>query len=316
MKVTEHISKAKKPFASFEILPPLKGSNIVDLYDILDPLMEFKPPFINVTYHRAEFIYKKRDNGLLEKVHIRKRPGTVGICSSITHKYGVDTVPHIICGGFTKEETEDALLDLHYLGIENMLVLRGDPTKNEKAFSAEPGGHSHAIDLVRQVSDLNKGFYLEEDLNGVATDFCMGVAGYPEKHAEAVNPTSDIDWLKAKVDAGADYVVTQLFYDNDKYFDFVARCRAAGITVPIIPGLKPLASKAQISMIPRVFSIDIPEALHKEALACKDDTAIRTLGERWCVEQSKDLIKRGAPCLHYYTMGRVDGFVRIAREVL
>jgi methylenetetrahydrofolate reductase (NADPH) len=316
MKVTEHIAKAKKPFASFEILPPLKGSNIVDLYDILDPLMEFKPPFINVTYHRAEFIYKKRDNGLLEKVHIRKRPGTVGICSSITHKYGVDTVPHIICGGFTKEETEDALLDLHYLGIENMLVLRGDPTKNEKVFTAEPGGHSHAIDLVRQVSNLNSGKYLEDDLKGVSTNFCMGVAGYPEKHLEAVNPTSDIDWLKAKVDAGAEYVVTQLFYDNDKYFDFVARCRAAGIQVPIIPGLKPLASKSQISMIPRVFSIDIPETLHKEVLTCKDDTAVRTVGERWCVEQSKDLIKRGAPCLHYYTMGRVDGFVRIAREVL
>lgn len=316
MKVTEHISRAKKPFASFEILPPLKGSNIGDLYDILDPLMEFRPPFINVTYHRAEFIYKKRDNGLLEKVHIRKRPGTVGICSSITHKYGVDTVPHIICGGFTKEETEDALLDLHYLGIENMLVLRGDPTKNEKVFSAEPGGHSHAIDLVRQVSDLNRGKYLEDDLNGVSTDFCMGVAGYPEKHAEAVNPVSDIAWLKAKVDAGAEYVVTQLFYDNDKYFDFVARCRAAGIDVPIIPGLKPIASKSHVSMIPRVFSIDIPEDLHREVMSCKDDAAVRAVGERWCVEQSKDLIKRGAPCLHYYTMGRVDGFVRIAREVL
>ena len=316
MKIIDHINNAKKPFASFEILPPLKGTNIQDLYKILDPLMEFNPPFINVTYHRSEFTYKTRENGLLEKVHIRKRPGTVGICTSIMNKYHVDTVPHIICGGFTKEETEDALVDLHYLGIENLLVLRGDPTKNEAAFTPEPGGHRYAIDLVRQTMELNRGKYLEEDLKGVSTSFCVGVAGYPEKHYESPNPDSDLRHLKAKVDAGAEYIVTQLFYDNDKYFDFVKRCRAEGIDVPIIPGLKPLATRKQITALPRIFNIDIPDALVREIESCKDDVQAAEIGEKWCIEQSKQLLKGGAPCLHYYTMSKVDGFVRIAKEVL
>lgn len=316
MKIIDHINSAKKPFASFEILPPLKGTNIQDLYRILDPLMEFKPPFINVTYHRSEFVYKTRENGLLEKVHIRKRPGTVGICSSIMNKYHVDTVPHIICGGFTREETEDALVDLHYLGIENLLVLRGDPTKNEPAFTPEPGGNRYAIDLVRQTMELNRGKYLEDDLKGVNTGFCVGVAGYPEKHHESPNPDSDIRHLKAKVDAGAEYVVTQLFYDNDKYFDFVKRCRAAGIDVPIIPGIKPLTTKKQLTALPRIFSIDIPDQLAREIEQCKDDAQAAEIGEKWCIEQSKQLLKGGAPCLHYYTMSKVDGFVRIAKQVL
>jgi methylenetetrahydrofolate reductase (NADPH) len=316
MKIIEHINKAKKPFASFEILPPLKGTNIQDLYNILDPLMEFKPPFINVTYHRAEYNYKKRENGLLEKVTIRKRPGTVGICSSIMNKYGVDTVPHIICGGFTKEETEDALLDLHYLGIENLLILRGDPMKNEKSFVPEPGGHNYAIDLVKQTMNLNKGEYLEDDLNGIKTNFCMGVAGYPEKHYEATNPLSDLKHLKAKVDAGAEYIVTQLFYDNEKYFQFVKNCRDIGIDVPIIPGLKPITTKKQLTALPRIFNIDIPEALNLDMLKCKTDEEAAHIGEQWTIYQAQELLKGGAPCLHFYTMSKVDGFVRIAKEVL
>lgn len=316
MKIIDHINKAKKPFASFEILPPLKGTNIQDLYNILDPLMEFKPPFINVTYHRAEYNYKKRENGLLEKVTIRKRPGTVGICSSIMNKYGVDTVPHIICGGFTKEETEDALLDLHYLGIENLLILRGDPMKNEKSFVPEPGGHNYAIDLVKQTMNLNRGEYIEDDLNGIKTNFCMGVAGYPEKHYEATNPLSDLKHLKAKVDSGAEYIVTQLFYDNEKYFQFVKNCRDMGIDVPIIPGLKPITTKRQLTALPRIFNIDIPEALNLDMLKCKTDEEAAHIGEQWTIYQSKELLKGGAPCLHFYTMSKVDGFVRIAKEVL
>ena len=316
MKIIEHINRANKPFASFEILPPLKGTNIQDLYNILDPLMEFKPPFINVTYHRAEYNYKKRENGLLEKVTIRKRPGTVGICSSIMNKYGVDTVPHIICGGFTKEETEDALLDLHYLGIENLLILRGDPMKNEKSFVPEPGGHNYAIDLVKQTMNLNRGEYIEDDLNGIKTNFCMGVAGYPEKHYEATNPLSDLKHLKAKVDAGAEYIVTQLFYDNEKYFQFVKNCRDMGIDVPIIPGLKPITTKKQLTALPRIFNIDIPEALNLDMLKCKTDEEAAHIGEQWTIYQAKELLKGGAPCLHFYTMSKVDGFVRIAKEVL
>ena len=316
MKIIEHINRAKTPFASFEILPPLKGTNIQDLYNILDPLMEFKPPFINVTYHRVEYNYKKRENGLLEKVTIRKRPGTVGICSSIMNKYGVDTVPHIICGGFTKEETEDALLDLHYLGIENLLILRGDPMKNEKSFVPEPGGHNYAIDLVKQTMNLNRGEYIEDDLNGIKTNFCMGVAGYPEKHYEATNPLSDLKHLKAKVDAGAEYIVTQLFYDNEKYFQFVKNCRDMGIDVPIIPGLKPITTKRQLTALPRIFNIDIPEALNLDMLKCKTDEEAAHIGEQWTIYQSKELLKGGAPCLHFYTMSKVDGFVRIAKEVL
>ena len=316
MRIIEHINNAKKPFASFEILPPVKGTSIQDLYNILDPLMEFKPPFINVTYHRAEYNYKKRQDGLLEKVTVRKRPGTVGICSAIMNKYNVETVPHMICGGFTKEETEDALLDLHYLGIENILVLRGDPMKNEKTFTPEPGGHKYAIDLVNQAINLNNGQYLEDDLNGIKTNFCLGVAGYPEKHYESVNPINDLKNLKAKVDAGADYIVTQLFYDNEKYFQFVKNCREIGIDVPIIPGLKPITTRAQLRNLPRIFNIDIPEDLNLEIQSCKNDEEAALIGERWTTMQSKELLKGGAPCLHFYTMSKVDSFVRIAREVL
>ena len=244
MKVIDHIKQAKDTLVSFEILPPLKGKGIAAIYGHLDPLMEFKPAYINVTYHRSEHIFKKRSDGSFEKVVVRKRPGTEAICASIMNRYNVDTVPHLICGGFTVQDTEDALLTLSYLGIDNVLVLRGDAAKNETSFEPEPGGHKYAIELLRQVVNLNHGIYLEEELKGNnGTKFCIGVAGYPEKHLEAPNMQTDLSYLKDKIDAGAEYIVTQMFFDNKKYFDFEKQCREAGITVPIVPGLKPVTSK-------------------------------------------------------------------------
>lgn len=254
MKVIEHINQAKDTLISFEVLPPLKGKGINAIYNHLDPLMEFKPAFINVTYHRSETMFKKQADGSFNKIEVRKRPGTVGICAAIMQHYNVDPVPHLICGGFSREETENALIDLAFLGIDNVLVLRGDAAKNETFFEPEPGGNRYAIDLLKQVIDLNHGIYLEEEVKdpGKGT-FCVGVAGYPEKHFEAPNKATDIAYLKAKVDAGAEYVVTQMFFDNQKYFDFVQSCRAAGINVPIIPGLKPITNKKQMSILPEPF---------------------------------------------------------------
>src|SRR5215217_7560232 len=254
MKVIEHINEAKGTLISFEVLPPLKGKGIEALYKHLDPLMEFKPAFINVTYHRSEHVFKKRADATFEKVIIRKRPGTESICAAIMNKYTVDTVPHLICGGFSVNDTEDALINLRYLGIDNVLVLRGDAAKNETAFEPEPGGHRFASDLLKQVTNLNAGIYLEDDLKGTQkTEFCIGVAGYPEKHFEAPNMDSDLAYLKAKVDAGADYVITQMFFDNARYYAFVDACRAIGITVPIIPGLKPVTTKKQLTILPKTF---------------------------------------------------------------
>src|SRR6185503_18005106 len=246
MKVIEHIQQAKDTLVSFEILPPLKGRTINSIYEHLDPLMAFKPSFINVTYHRSETMFKKKTDGTFEKVEVRKRPGTVGICAAIMNRYKVDAVAHLICGGFTRQETEDALIDLNFLGIDNVLVLRGDAPKNESAFEPEPGGHRYAIDLMCQVMNMNNGIYIEEDLkNAVKTNFCIGVAGYPEKHFEAPNMQTDLQYLKAKIDAGAEYITTQMFFDNSKYFSFVKSCRDAGITVPVVPGLKPISTKKQ-----------------------------------------------------------------------
>ncbi len=317
MKVTEHITAAKgSTLFSFEILPPLKGKTIQGIYDTIDPLMEFQPPFVDVTYHREEFVYKERPNGLLEKRTTRKRPGTVGICAAIMHKYKVDAVPHIICGGFSKEETEDALIDLDFLGIDNVLVLRGDPIKSETYFKPEPDGHPFAIDLLDQVVDLNRGKYLDEDLkNQAKTDFCIGVAGYPEKHFEAPNRSSDLHWLKKKVDHGAEYIVTQMFFDNQVYFDFVERCRAAGITIPIIPGLKPISTKRQLSLLPQRFHMDIPEALSNEIYQAKTNDDVREIGIEWCIEQSKELMSGNAPVLHYYSMGRSESIRQIASQL-
>ena len=308
MKVTEHITKGNgKTQFSFEILPPLKGQNIQSIFNNIDPLMEFNPPFIDVTYHREEYIYKELDNGLLQKKVVRKRPGTVGICAAIQNKYKVDAIPHILCGGFTKEDTENFLIDLGFLGIDNVMALRGDAVKSETYFSPEREGHEYALGLVSQIQDLNNGRYLDgELLNSTPTDFGIGVAAYPEKHMEAPSIDSDIHFLKKKIKNGATYIVTQMFFENAKYFQFVEKCRSEGITVPIIPGLKPLATRKQLNLIPHRFKVDIPDDLIKEVISCSDNKAVREVGIEWCVEQSKELLKAGVPFLHYYSMGKSD----------
>ena len=316
MKVTDHIARSSGTLISFEVLPPLKGKGIDALYKHLDPLMEFKPAFINVTYHRSEHVFKKRADGTFEKVVIRKRPGTEAICAAIMNKYNVDTVPHLICGGFSLQDTEDALLTLNYLGIDNVLVLRGDAAKNEMAFEPEPGGHKYANELLRQVADLNAGVYLEDELKGTnKTDFCIGVAGYPEKHFEAPNMQTDLAYLKKKVDAGADYIVTQMFYDNAKFHAFVKACRELGITVPIIPGLKPVTSRKQLTMLPKTFHIDLPAELCSEILKCKTDEEVEKVGEMWLLEQSRELKKSGVPVLHYYTLGKPHVVANVVKQL-
>jgi methylenetetrahydrofolate reductase (NADPH) len=305
MHVTEHLAKATNTLVSFEILPPLKGKTITSIYDHLDPLMEFKPSWINVTYHRSETMFKKKTNGTFEKVDVRKRPGTVGICAAIMNHYNIDAVPHIICGGFTKRETEDALIDLQFLGIDNALILRGDAAKNESSFEPEPGGNKYAIDLLKQVGQLNQGIYLDEDiLNGGKTDFCMGVAGYPEKHFESPNFEIDLLKTKEKVDAGADYIMTQMFFNNQKFLDYVKACRDMGITVPIIPGLKPITNKKQLTILPRIFHVDIPTELSNAINKCKTDAECEQVGTEWLIQQSKELKAAGVPVLHYYTLGK------------
>jgi methylenetetrahydrofolate reductase (NADPH) len=316
MKLTDILSQSKETLFSIEILPPLKGKSIRSIYDSIDPLMEFKPAFVDVTYHREEYVYRKRDGGYLEKVSIRKRPGTVGICAAIMNKYKVEAVPHIICGGFSKEETENALIDLQFLGIDNVLALRGDSIKTESSFVPEPGGHAYALDLVKQIHAMNKGLYMDEEMKEVEpTNFCVGVAGYPEKHFEAPNMFSDLDFLKQKIAAGADYIVTQMFFDNQKYFDFVKLCREQGIQVPIIPGLKILTSKKQISALPKIFHIDIPNEFYLEVMKCKDDKQVKQVGIEWCIQQSKELVKANVPCLHFYTMGASETTKSVAKEV-
>jgi methylenetetrahydrofolate reductase (NADPH) len=317
MKVTDHIAQAKETLISFEILPPLKGKTIQTLFDHLDPLMEFKPSWINVTYHRSETAYKRKADGTFEKVEVRKRPGTVGICAAIKNHYQIDTVPHFICGGFNKRESEDALIDLNFLGIDNVLVLRGDAAKNEASFIPEPDGHAYAIDLQKQVVNLNNGIYLDDDIrDGGKTNFCIGTAGYPEKHFEAPNLEIDLKRLKEKVDAGADYIMTQMFFDNQKFFDYVKTCRAMGINVPIIPGLKPLTSKKQLSILPRIFHVDIPTALSEEIMKCKNDEDVEKVGTEWLLQQSKELKQFGVPVLHYYTLGKPKVIRNVVKELV
>ncbi len=317
MKVTEYFEKAgDRTLISFEVLPPLKGGSMQAIFDALDPLMEFKPPFIDVTYHREEFIYKKRSSGYYEKTAIRKRPGTVGICAAIMHRYGVDAVPHLICGGFTREDTENALIDLNFLNINNVLAIRGDARKFEGRFIPEEGGHPYALDLVRQIVDMNQGKYLDSNIeNGLRTDFCIGVAGYPEKHFESPNMNMDLAFTKAKVEAGANYIVTQMFFDNQKFFSYVDACRRNGIDVPIVPGLKPLTKNYQLNSIPRIFHVDLPDDLATEMSRANDAEARRQVGIEWCIQQSKELKAAGVPCLHYYTMGDSDTIRQIAEAV-
>ena len=316
MHVTEHLAKAKHTLVSFEILPPLKGKTITSIYDHLDPLMEFKPSWINVTYHRSETMFKKKADGTFEKVDVRKRPGTVGICAAIMNHYNIDAVPHIICGGFTKRETEDALIDLQFLGIDNALILRGDAAKNESSFEPEQGGNRYAIDLLKQVGQLNQGIYLDEDiLNGGKTDFCMGVAGYPEKHFESPNFEIDLIKTKEKVDAGADYIMTQMFFNNQKFLEYVQACRDMGITVPIIPGLKPITNKKQLTILPRIFHVDIPTELSNAITKCKTDAECEQVGTEWLIQQSKELKAAGVPVLHYYTLGKPKVIKEVCKSV-
>lgn len=316
MKVTEHLKNAKDTLFSIEVLPPQKGKTIDDLLKVIEPLMEFKPPFIDVTYHREEIIYKKRPDGLMEEVPLRRRPGTVGICAAIKGRFDVDTVPHLVCGGFTPEETEDALFTLYYLGINNVLLLQGDADKNAKSGAAKTSAYKYASDLVHQVARMNHGKFLHEETeNELKTNFCIGVAGYPEKHFEAPNLNTDLKWLKHKVDCGADYIVTQMFFDNKKYFEFVDKCKAAGINVPIIPGLKPIAQKAQLNSLSRIFHIDMPDELVSAVEKCKDDKEVKRIGVEWCIQQSKELKAAKVPCLHYYTMSRSEATIEIAKAI-
>lgn len=316
MKITEYFEKANnRSFVSFEVLPPLKGGSMSDIFKVLDPLMEFKPPFIDVTYHRQEYVYNKKPTGYYEKTAIRKRPGTVGICAAIMHRYGIDAIPHLICGGFSIEETENALIDLNFLGINNVLALRGDARQFEDRFIPEPEGHKYAVELVQQISNMNQGLYQDSNIEkGTPTDFCIGVAGYPEKHYEAPNPSIDMQHLKMKIEAGASYIVTQMFFDNDKFFQFRDNCIKSGIKVPIVAGLKPITSKKQLTAIPRKFYINFPDELVKEIVKA-DDRHVKQIGIEWCIAQSKELKSKGVPCIHYYTMGDTDTIYNIVEKI-
>ena len=316
MTVIEHLEQAKgKTQFTFEILPPLKGQNIQGIFETLMPLMEFNPPFIDVTYHREEYEYRETKEGLWDKRTVRKRPGTVGICSALQNRFQIDAVPHILCGGFTKEETENFLIDLDFLDIDNVVALRGDAVKNETYFKPEPKGNNYASELVAQIQNLNQGIYLDPELqNSCNTNFCIGVGGYPEKHLEAPNMETDLHYLKQKVTAGAQYIVTQMFFDNQKFFDFVAQCRAIGIEVPIIPGLKPLTTRKQLNLLPQRFKVDLPDALVHEVNQAKDQEAVRQIGISWATQQTKELIAAGIPIIHYYAMGKSDQVYQVVKN--
>ena len=315
MKITDHFDGGETKI-SFELLPPLRGSSIESVYSTIDRLKVFDPICINITYHREETTFSRLADGSVRKNLLRKRPGTVGLAAAIQHKYGIDVVPHIICGGFSRRETEEALIDLDFLDIHNLLVLRGDADKETGVFKAEEDGHSYAVDLVRQIMDMNRGIYLETyQSEPAATDFSVGVAGYPEKHYEAPSPEKDLFYLRQKVDAGAGYIVTQMFFDNRVFYEFVRRCREAGITVPIIPGLKPVALRKHIEILPRIFGVSIPEELAREISACKSERDVYQAGIEWTAGQSAELYKSGVPAIHYYTMSRPDNIVEIVSRV-
>ncbi len=316
MKATDALSQTDSTILSFELLPPLKGNDASRIYRTIESLLEFNPRFINITTHRDEIEFRERFDGSIERRIVRKRPGTVAIAASIQHKYGIPVVPHIVCGGFTRSETEHVLIDLHFLGIDNVLALRGDGLRGDPIFRPEPKGNARAIDLIRQVSNLRKGLYLDPELkNSTPLDFCVGVAGYPEKHAEAPNLETDLYYLKQKVDAGADYIVTQMFFDNKVYFDFVEKCRNIGITVPIIPGIKPIALINQLTVLPKIFSISLPGELSKSLNACKSDEQARAAGTEWAIHQARELIQAKVPGLHIYTYGISDNVKEIAKAV-
>jgi methylenetetrahydrofolate reductase (NADPH) len=316
MKIIDAITSAPDTLFTFELMPPLKGNSFTEIAETVERLMAYNPAYVNITHHRAEVTVRERPDGFFEKQVVKKRAGTVSIAAAIKYKYGVEVVPHLVCGGYSRSEVEDMLIDFSFLGIDNILVLRGDPMPGEKRFTAEKDGYAHAIDLLRQAVDMNNGRYLDPDLKNVTpTSFCLGVAGYPEKHSEAPNLEADLLHLKEKIDAGAEYVVTQMFFDNQKYVDFVAACRRNGINVPVIPGLKPLSSVRQLSLLPQTFHIDLPAALVGEAKRCRTPQQVREVGVEWCVEQCRELKKAGAPALHFYTMGKADNVEEIVKKV-
>lgn len=314
MTVIETINSAKKPLFTFELLPPLKGHSIERTYTAIDRLMEFAPAYINFTSHRNETIFKERPDGLIEKKVVRLRPGTIALAAAVKYKYNITVVPHILCGGFTKEETENVLIEMKFLGIDDVLALRGDPQKGTRAFIPEKNGHSHTLDLINQIMDMNRGKYLEENLeNAEPTNFCIGVAGYPEKHFEAPNRQVDMENLKKKVDAGAAYIVTQMFFDNNKFCRFRDECRKAGITVPIIPGIKPISALHDIKLLAQIFHIDLPNDLFSAVSKCTTDAEAREVGIEWTTMQSQELLKLGVPGIHFYTLGRSDNIARIVK---
>lgn len=316
-KVTDHIAQSGgKPLFSIEIIPPAKGTRVDELFEAIEPMMELKPPFIDVTFHREEYFTQTQPDGSVKEVRTRKRPGTVGICSAILHKFHVDPVPHVLCGGFTKDDTEDLLIDLNYLGIENLLALRGDTAKPFTHFKPKRDGHAYANELVEQIQAMNQGRYLYEEAEYLEkSNFCVGVAAYPEKHFEAHTFDQDFTYLKQKVEAGADYIVTQMFFDNQKYFDFVKKCRENDIHIPIIPGLKVLATKKQLDILPKIFFLDMPHDLQKAVENCPDDKAARQIGIEWCIQQGRELMDFGVPALHFYTMSKSSTTLAVAREL-
>lgn len=316
MNVIDLIKRSDKTLFSIEIVPPLRGNSIENIYKRIDCLMDFNPAFINITYHKDEAIYKLNHDGTYTKRILSKRPGTVALTASIMNKYNVQVVPHLTCGGFTKEQTENVLIDFNFLGIKNILALQGDAGHNNPKFIPETGGHAYASELVEQISDMNKGKYLDNDMQDAnPSDFCIGVAGYPEKHYDAVSLDEDIKHLKNKVLSGANYIVTQMFFDNNVYYNFVDKCRKAGINVPIIPGLKPIALMNQIDVLPKLFHLQIPETLDKEIRQCKTNKEALQIGTMWSIEQAKDLIKNNVPVLHFYTLGAGNSIKKIAEKI-
>jgi len=316
MKVIDIINKTNKTLFTFELLPPIRGQKINSIYNTIDTLAEYDPAYINITYHREEVVYEKNSKGQLIERRLRRRPGTVGIAAAIQNKYNIPAVPHLICAGFSKYDTEAALIELNFLGIDNLLVLRGDPLKSETVFTPHPEGHRYASELVKHLQQMNKGCFLgSQEPDCEPTNFSVGVAGYPEKHGEAANIDDDLKHLKEKVDAGADYIVTQLFFNNEKYFDFLKRCRKAGITVPIIPGLKPISMSKHLELLPKIFDTEIPQELSKAIRECKTNDQVRQVGVEWAIQQSKELKASGVPVIHFYTMGRPDNVAQIAKEI-
>ena len=315
MRVTEHYDRAGGPLVSFEIIPPRRGGSVEGILSLVHDLVPFAPPFIDVTSHSAEASYEEMPDGTVRRQTKRKRPGTIGLCAAIQHRFGIDAVPHVLCRGFTREETEDALIELHYLGIHNVLAVRGDDKGFDKAERTDRSRNEYASDLVAQIASMNRGRFLEDLLDAAPTGFCVGVGGYPEKHGDAPNKTWDVLNLKRKVDAGADYVVTQMFFDNAHFFDYVARCRAVGITVPIVPGVKVLTSKAQLHSLPKAFQTEIPEALAAEVEAAAPER-VADVGVEWARQQSDELLAAGVPGIHYYLMQTAAHVKRVVSPIL